>query len=243
MIPLFYRQLAAMLNAGVPISQALASLAASTPRGSFKGCLRHLAESTGQGTRLSVAMADFPTFFPVYQRAVIAAGETSGTLVLCTSRLSEHLEREQTLCNEVKGELLSSRLTMLVTLIFWPVVWGRLRASPLLLVIFGIVPLVCFGGLLLLGSLMSRLSGHFPLWLDRTIARMPIFGRMAWAIAQAKFVRSLASLYQSGLSLPESVQLACDSNGNLAFSERVRPAIPKMQRGLAISEALAATHA
>ena len=237
-LALFYRQLATLLGAGVLVNEALAALLRQPqPRGLREG-LAAVRASVLRGDSLNLAMAACPRHFNGFSVAMVAAGERSGDLVLALQRLSEHLEEEQAFQQEIRRDLFSSKLTMAFALLFWPIVLARFQGNPLTLVLVAILPLLLFGLLLLVGSVLPRLSGRSFLWEDRLISYLPVLGRTASLIWQTHFARNLAFLYHAGISLPEAVRWSCDASGNAYLAGRVRPCAVRLDCGEGLALAL-----
>lgn len=237
-LSLFYRQLATLLGAGVPIYEALMTLLRQRPPRPLRESLTTVSASVLQGASLSRAMSACPRHFTGFHLAMVAAGERSGDLVLVLRRLAEHLEEEQTFQRQIKRELFSSKLTMAFALLFWPIVLARFQGSPVALALVGLLPLLFFGLLLLLGSVLPRLSGRSALWEDRLISKIPVLGRTARLIWQTHFARNLSFLYHAGVSLPEAVRWSCDASGNLYLAGRVRACASRLDRGEGLAGAL-----
>ena len=238
----FYRQLAALLHVGVTVYQSLTTLAASPQPRRAKAFLNALGLSVQRGGKLSEAMAAYPGVFSAFQRAMIAAGEATGDLEGTARRLAERMEAEHALRCDIKREMFTSKATMAVVLLCWPGVLFRFQNDLLALLLIGLLPLLSFAGLLMLGGLLPQMtSGRSWRWSDYAIARTPVLGRTAGAVAQAGFAQSLACLYQAGIPLPEAVRLAADSCGNAWLAERARPAIRRLEHGENLSVALEAT--
>ena len=235
---LFYRQMATMLGAGVPVSEALAALLRQHPLRGFRDTLAALSASVGQGVSLSRAMAADPRRFPGFQVMMVAAGERSGDLVLALRRLADHLEEEHAFQGRLKRELFSSKLTMAFALLFWPFVLARFQGDPLALALLGVLPLLLFGFLLLVGAVLPRLSGRSSLWQDRLISQVPVLGKTAKLIWQTHFARNLSFLYHAGIPLPEALRWACDASGNALYAERVRAGASRMDQGEGLVAAL-----
>jgi len=240
-LALFYRQLATMLNAGVPISEALTTLLRQRQPREFRQSLATVSASVLRGNALSRAMAACPRRFTGFQVALVAAGERSGALVPALRRLAEHLEEEHAFQAQIRREMFSPKLTLAFALFFWPFVLARLQGDPLALVLLGILPLLLFGLLLLVGAVLPRLSGRSHPWEDRLIAGTPILGRTASLIWQTHFARNLSFLYHAGISLPEAVRWSCDASGNTHFAGRVRPCALRLDCGEGFATALEST--
>lgn len=230
-----------MLDAGVSIGEATGVLARQTHPRTLSACLHSVSESIMQGRSLSDALARCPRYFSRFHVAAVAAGEASGTLVNALRSLAEYLEGEHRLRNEIKRELFYPNLVMALVLLLWPIVLGRLGDKPVLLVLVGVVPLATFGLLLLLGTLLTNLSGRRRPFLDGFVLKVPVIGRTAHLISQTNFVRNLTFLYSAGLSLPEAVRWSADACGNVCVADRLRPAATRLQQGVGLAAALRAT--
>lgn len=232
-----------MLDAGVSITEATGVLARQSPSQTLAPCLHILHQSVWQGSSLSDALRRCPRYFSAFHIAAIAAGERSGTLVVALRHLADALEEQHALSQEIKRELFYPRLVMFLVLLFWPVVLGSLRGKPVSLVLCGILPLLTFGLLLLLGTLLPRLSGRPRPHLDCLILKIPVLGRTAHLIGQTYFARNLSFLYGAGLSLPEAARLSSDACGNTCLASQLRPAAAWMEQGMGLAQALGKTDA
>lgn len=237
-LSVFFRQLAALLDAGVPIYQALMTLKEQPQRPALRKGLPALCASVLRGNALGQAMAFCPDCFTRFQVAMIVAGEKSGNLPLALKRLSDCLDEEHATRSAIKRELFSSKLTMALVLLFWPLVLAHYWDSPLLLVVIGIVPLLSFCALLLVGAIMPRLSGQPSAWRDQLIARIPVLGKAAMVIAQTQFARNLSFLYHAGIPLPEAVRWSGDACGNACLVGPLRDVARRLEMGEGLTSAL-----
>ena len=226
------------MDAGVPLYQALTTLLEQRQTSAFRKCLRGLCAAVLAGNSLSRAMAACPGRFTRFHLAMITAGEKSGDLVTALRRLAEYLEAEHTMRSAIKRELFYSQLTMGLALLLWPGVLFGLRDRPAALIVVGILPLLSFGGLLLVGAVLPRLSGLPLPWLDRVISKVPVLGRTASLIGQTRFARNLSFLYQAGISLPEAVRWAGEASGNVCLAEPLRISASHLDMGDGLAASL-----
>ncbi|MGI4791246.1 MAG: type II secretion system F family protein [Janthinobacterium lividum] len=234
----FFRQLSAMLDAGVPLYQVLTTLGERTQSQPVRKWNTALHGSVLMGSTLSQAMASCPRTFTGFQVAMITAGKKLGNLVMALKRLSDCLEEEHARRSGIKRELFSSQLTMALVLLFWPFVLFSYWHRPLLLVLVGVLPLLSFCILMLVGAILPRLSGQpFP-WRDRLIAKIPVLGKTAILIAQTQFARSLSFLYHAGIPLPEAVRWSGDACGNACLMRPFRAVAQRLERGEGFTLAL-----
>lgn len=93
------RQLAALLQAGLPLAEGLGLLAQQQPNAQWQALLQTLAEDLAQGISLSGSLEKWPEAFPPLYLAMIRTGELTGKLELCCAQLA-HQQREQLLLSE-----------------------------------------------------------------------------------------------------------------------------------------------
>lgn len=240
-LSLFYRQCATMLNAGVPVYQALTTLQEQRQPPQFRNCLQALSASVLAGHSLSLAMAAFPQYFTPFPLAMVTAGEKSGDLVLAMQRVAGYLEEEHMQRSQIRRELFYPKVVMTFVLLFWPVVLYGLQSSPVAFVLVGIAPLLLFGLLLLTGAITPRLSRQSSPWVDQLILRLPVLGKTASLIAQTQFARNLSFLYHAGISLPEAVRWAGDACGNACLATPLRLSAKRLDAGEGLASALSAS--
>lgn len=93
------RQLAALLQAGLPLAEGLELLAQQQPNAQWQALLQTLAEDLAQGISLSGSLEKWPEAFPPLYLAMIRTGELTGKLELCCAQLARQ-QREQLLLTE-----------------------------------------------------------------------------------------------------------------------------------------------
>lgn len=227
-----YRQFATLMNAGVPISQAMTTLAQQTTNGRLKEILGEVAASVNAGGNLTTVMERHPSTFTTIQIELIRAGETSGLLDVMANRIADYLEKELDVRRKLKRETLYPKIVLFVA---------------------GCV-------ILLLGFLKSGSGGFFGMvtfaatvagaafglwWLARYMNQFPAFGA-AWdhvkllipgpggvtrRYATARFTRALGTLYGGGVLLPRAVETAARACGNRAIGQRLLDSAPAMNTG------------
>jgi len=239
---LLYRQFSAMINAGVPIYQCLTSLTQQTSNGILRGMLSRISARVQEGEMLTVATAEFPWVFNDFHQAMISAGEQSGRLDIMMGRLASALEQEYALRGVIKREMWYPCLTLLASFLVPPVVDLVVYHSVRLYFHDAIVPLLDFLGIVAALYVLTRLASQFKATYDGLIANLPPIGGVVRMIGLARFARVMASLYAAGVSIPEALRGAAAATGNAYLARRMMSAIPSLQGGRGITEALQATH-
>ncbi|HEY4161088.1 MAG TPA: type II secretion system F family protein [Candidatus Saccharimonadales bacterium] len=111
---LFSRQLSTLINAGLPLLQALRSVSQQTVNKPLKVVLTHIIGDVEGGSTLSAAMGKHPKVFNQVYISLIAAGETSGTLDQALERLAIQQEKEADLNSKIRGAMTYPVIVLLV---------------------------------------------------------------------------------------------------------------------------------
>ena len=238
---LMYRQFAAMLGAGVPIYQCLNSLSQQTGNAVLRGHLRRITARVLEGEMLTTAMGETPWIFTDFQRAMISAGEVSGRLDTMMGRLSSALEQEYTLRNNIRSELFEPIATLLLSFLLPPLVLVVVNHDMHAYLVQAVYPLLDTAIVLLAIYVIGKLLSQFKFVFDAVIYSLPGIGGAVRMISLARFARALASLYASGVGIPEAIRFSAAATGNEFLSRRMTSAIPAIQNGQGIAEALSAT--
>ncbi len=243
-LALFYRQFSAMISAGVPIYQCLTTLERQTSNRILRGLIRRISVRVLEGGTLTAAMREWPWVFTDFHRAMIAAGEASGRMDVMMARLSSALEQEYTLRGSIKKETWYPVTTLVLSFLLPPLV---LLIAPGGAAGFheyvgqAVYPVLIAGGIVAGCYVMGKLLSQFRVAFDGIIASLPGIGGAVRMVALARFARALASLYAAGVAIPEALRFSAAATGNAFMAKRMVSAIPALQGGRGITEALQAT--
>ncbi len=240
---LMYRQFAAMLGAGVPIYQCLTSLTQQTGNSVLRGHLRRITARVQEGEMLTTAMADTPWIFTDFHRAMISAGEVSGRLDTMMGRLSSALEQEYALRNNIKRETWYPAVTLLMSFLLPPLVLLVVSHDVRAYMQAAVYPLLASASVVAVIYVVGKLLSQFKFVFDAIISSLPGIGGAVRMISLARFSRALASLYASGVGIPEAIRFSAAATGNEFLARRMLSAIPFIQGGRGIAESLMATRA
>ena len=256
---IFTRQLATLVKAGLPITQALATATEQVTNKTFKVTLQKIASSVEGGTALADSFAQYPDIFNHVYISLVHAGEQSGTLDDSLARLADQQENEQQITAKVRGALIYPALVLLVilgVLVFMLVsvlpqiasLYTDLKKQlPILTrVLFSISQFMVHFWWLMIILLVAIVFGirayvHTPagrkVW-DRFKLNAPVFGILFKKVYMARFSRTLASLVNSGVPLLEALAISADSINNVILKEEVDDATVKVKSGKALSASL-----
>ncbi len=246
---LFFRQLATMLSAGVPIYQALDTLSKQRGHPRLRRALMQIKDAVVAGEGIVDAFDRHPALFSPIVRAMIRVGTTSGTLERMLRQIADYLE------NELELRRLLSRVTFYpkMVLFFAILIPGLIPAlitilggvggkpvgevmadlawtyAKILLIVFGIWALFR----LALQSQTLRL-----VWGMFTVS-IPWIGFTVRQLALARFARALSALYGAGIPLSQAIRYASDACGNEYLRSRLVPTASHLEAGRGITESLA----
>ncbi len=242
-IALFCRQLGAMVNAGVGIIDALDIVAEQMPNKKLAEAVAQVAKDVSEGMSLSDAMAKRPDVFPELVINLVAVGEETGELDRALLRASEYYEKLAMIKSKIKS---ASFYPVFVLVIATVIVTGILYfLVPTFANIYasfgGSLPLptqvlinlsnalrnnilYIVGFTVLFAVLFKVLYGRsygFRRSVHLFILKTPKFGDLALKSAMAKFGRTMATLFASGVSIERALEVAGRVAGNLVIKEAV----------------------
>jgi len=113
---LFSRQLATLINAGLPLVQSLRNVASQTTNKQFRIIINNVITDVEAGKSLSKALSNYPRVFDVVFVNLVAAGETSGTLDKSLERIADQQEKQAEIISKVRGAMAYPAIIILVML-------------------------------------------------------------------------------------------------------------------------------
>lgn len=230
----FFRHLYNTYRAGVSLSESL-SLFASTDRSPLKTVAAYAAKRVSQGTPLSQALRETGYPFPVFVLPMIETGERGGQLERIFSHLTAHFEREAEMEQEYKRHTIFAKAyagCAVGAMLFILGIASSLGAHhPLVGSIKGVLKWgALFLGLWALWRFLSINRWTAPyvetLWLHLPFISVPWQKLMA-----ARFARTLALLYASGIEPGQSLLLAAQATGSPLLIGAAEKLAPRLQQG------------
>lgn len=258
---IFSRQMAVMVNAGVPIVRSLGVLADQCPNPKLKKALKVISDDVQQGNNMSESMRKFPESFDNLYVAMVQAGEVGGVLDDVLNRLSKLLEDDARLQNQIKSAM------------SYPVTVGSIAVIVFIAMTVFLIPtfsaifddigveLPVFTQMMLKISEFLRtpqysVTSIFALMglkfafdkyystpigkkqVDALALKMPIFGDLIQKTAVARFCRTFGSLTRAGVPILTSLEIVRDTAGNQTIADAVENAKEEVQSGGMISSAI-----
>ncbi len=259
---LFSRQMYTLLKAGVPIMRALAGLQESTQNPVFAAMLQDLRESLDSGRELSSALRRHPKVFSPFYLSMVQVGEMTGMLDVTFLRLYEHLEFEKDMKDRIKAAVrypmfvvIAMAIAIVIVNIFVIPAFAKVFAgfhaelpfmtrilmgfSGFMVDYWPIMLALLIGAVVAFRSWINTVEGRYK-W-DRYKLHLPIAGRIIMKATLARFARSLALSFKSGVPIVQglnSVALVVDNEFMRSRVEQMRDGV---ERGESILRTAAAT--
>ncbi len=256
---MFTRNLQVMISAGLPLPKALEILALQTKSKKFKKNLLEIKEEITKGQNFSDSLAKHANIFSELYQNMVKVGEESGTLSNVLKILSQQIEREYELKSKINGALMYPAviisamigigIMMLIVVvpklsdtfeelgIELPVTTrvviflGNFLAEKWYLAILAVVIVVFLSWL---GSKQKSVKRI----MDSLILKVPIISSLVRKTNSAYFVRTLGSLFASGVPIVRSLEIVSGTLGNFYFKEALIKVAEKVREGAKLSEAL-----
>jgi type IV pilus assembly protein PilC len=228
----FTRQLASMLKAGLPISNALETLSRGQHRSAIsRQMLADIRQKIGAGDSLSSALETCSVSFDRLYLQLVRAGEQTGSLDILLERLAGQMERSLALKGRIKSMLYYPALVIIVALFMIAVAFSGLF-FPVLLSLAALI-----GGVW--GILKARkASMDFRIGLDRLLLNLPVFGKLVRDSAIARWSRVLSTAYASGMPVIEAMGLLDGATGNHVYDTACQHIQLALERGDTLCQAV-----
>jgi general secretion pathway protein F len=261
-VSLMLRQLATLLEAGLPLEQALAVLIEQGDNAAMRQVIAAMRSEVLAGNTLARAMEKHRDTFPEIHRALIRAGEESGELATVMDKLATYSEGQQALQQKIGLAMVYPAIVIVVAVL---VVGGLLLfVVPPVVEVFQqtrqdlpfltkalialsdflsatwlyLIALFVIGGIVAQRALQQE-ALRFQLHLK--LLRLPIIGKLIRGSNTARMASTLSILVGSGVGLLTALNAACGVVNNLPMRRALEDAAAKVREGVTLSRALAAS--
>lgn len=253
------RQLATLLQAGLPLADALRAVAAQSEKRAVQQVLLAVVERLGEGQSLAAALGQAPQAFTPAYCATVAAAERSGHLAAAFEQLAEHTENQQVAHQRIRLALVYPTILVCASLAIVAFLLGfvvpdvvqvfahnhqQLPAMTRVLMAvseaaqrFGL-PLL---GVLLVAGLCARIAVRAPkcrLRWHGLLLRLPVCGALIRASEAARAIRTLAILVRSGVTLVDALGIAAGVIGNQMLRQRLQTVAQAVSEGTTLARSL-----
>lgn len=253
------RQLATLLGAGLPLTEALSGVSEQLENQTLKKALVDVRERVKSGSTLSNALSQYPKVFSELYVSMIRAGESAGALELVLERLADYNEKHLRLENRIRAALAYPLFIVAIGLLVLSFLFTFVipRVTALFTTFQASLPLPTiiliklgdffksYWWLLLLIVIVFifgmkryiKTEGGGKIF-DRLRLRIPLFGPLNQRIALARFSRTLATLLAGGVPLLGALEIVKSIVGNRVLSEVIEEAGESVRRGESLAASL-----
>lgn len=257
---IFSRQLATLINAGLPLTQSLRSVNDQTEKKSFKVVINDLITDIEGGSSFSEALAKHPKVFNSIYVNLIASGEVSGTLDKALERIAFQQEKDAEIVAKIRGAMAYPAVVILVMI--GVVGFMIVKVLPQVEIIYEDMP---GSSLPLITKLLLAIS-HFTIkywWAVALVLLFLVFATSRYArtgpgkqvidkfkmtawpfgplfmkVYMARFARTGTTLISSGVPLIQMLEIVAKSINNVHIERSIYNAIEKVKGGKSLSESI-----
>jgi len=258
-VVIFTRQLSTMIDAGLPLVQALQILEKQQTNVTFRKILNSIRADVEAGSTLADSMRKNPKVFDNFFTNMIEAGETGGILDIILSRLAAFMEKAMALGRKIRGAMIYPAISLLlsivilaVILIFVIPVFAEMFASfgkSLPLPTQFVIDMSNFVKAYLLHIVLALIvfvyvfrkfynTGKGRLAIDRALLTLPLIGELLRKVAVAKFTRTLGTMLHSGVPILAALQIVARTAGNKVIEGAVHQVAEAIAEGRPMAEPL-----
>lgn len=260
----FTRQLATLIDAGLPLLRGLTVLAKQERDPVLKGTISALADTVQGGSTFSEALAQHPKIFNKLYVNMVKAGELGGVLEIVLNRLAEFQEKAQKIKNKVVAAMVYPVIVLVIAIvilafllvfivpkfqeIFNDMLGGKqlpaltrfvMGVSDLFknnfLIVFGVVAAIIFGYIMVERTEKGRAI------IDKIKLRMPLFGDLLRKGAISRFTRTLGTLVTSGVPILQALNITRETAGNMVIATAISKVHDSVKEGESIVQPLEAS--
>ena len=241
-IVIFTRQFSTMINAGLPLVQALDILAKQSENPVLANVVRQVVFDVESGNTVADAMRKHPKAFSELYTNMVAAGEAGGILDIILNRLAVFMEKNDALVRKVKGAMIYPSVIMgvaglCIVILLWKVIptFAEMFASvgnelPLpTKVVIGLSDFLAaywyligagvFGAVVMIRGYYATPPGH--LMIDSLLLRVPVLGDVLRKSSVSRFTRTLGTLISSGVSILDGLEITAKTSGNRVVQDAI----------------------
>ncbi|MBF0493576.1 MAG: type II secretion system F family protein [Candidatus Omnitrophica bacterium] len=259
---ILFRQLATMIDSGIPIVMALDILIDQVEKPKLKKALAEARDSVNTGSNLSDALGKHYEVFSELFVNMIRAGESSGALDVILERIAVYIEKTSALQKKVNSAMVYpavvTGMALIITLVLIikvvPVFkdvfssFGAKLPTPTLMLIntsefmqknIVIISVAVFFLVLLVRGYIKTPKGHLA--FDKMKLKIPVFGTLLRKVAISKFTRTLGTLVKSGVPILGALEVVAKTSGNIVLENAILDVRNSVRDGATIAAPLEAS--
>ena len=260
----FTRQLATLVNAGLPLMRCIEVLKKQNQIPAMGACLNGISESISGGGTFSEALTAYPKIFDNLYVNMVKAGEAGGVLEVVLNRLAEFAEKAQKIKNKVKGAMIYPSVVLLAAIgitafllttvipkfkqVFSDIL-GDAALPAVTEFVMGVSDFVQNNGLQIAAGVAAlvviyKVIGHTKggaYLLDVMRLKIPVTGTLVKRTAVSQVTRTLGTLLASGVPILQALQIVRDTAGNRVIANALQTVHDAVKEGESMTDPLAAS--
>lgn len=258
-VVMFTRQLATMINAGLPLTDSL-SILKSQGSAKLSEIVSQILRDVKEGSSLAESIKKYPAVFSQVYIALVRAGEAAGIIDNILNRLADNLENQREFNGKLKNAMIYPIIILLAMtgVIFGMMVFvipkltvlydefkadlpattkGLIALSNFMSHFWWLILAVVFGGFYLYRIL--NMNKEFREKIDNFKFKIPIYGPLYKKIILTEFTRTLGLLVNAGVSIVEALKISSKTANNIVIEKAILDATSQVEKGFTLSSALA----
>ena len=259
-IALFARQLATMLNAGIPMVQSFEIIGVGNDKPAVQKLVLSIKSDIETGNSLNQALAKHPLYFDDLFVNLVEAGEHAGALETVLEKIATYKEKTEALKKKIKKALFYPAAVLAVAVIVTVVLLifvipqfeslfkgfgADLPAFTQFVVNMsrwmqakGWLLLILFGGIVFTFGYFYKRSRPMRQFIDKMSLQIPVIGPILKKAAIARFARTLATMFGAGVPLVEAMKSVAGSTGNIVYQDSVLRMRDEIATGMRMQRAM-----
>ena len=261
-LSLITRQLATLVQAGMPLEECLKAVAEQGEKAHIRSMMMGVRSKVIEGYPLAESFADYPHVFDELFCSMVAAGEKSGHLDTVLNRLADYAENRQKMRSKLQQAMIYPIMLTLIAIAVisfllatvvpkivdqfvqmgqgLPTVTEILLAASNFVVHWGLL-VVIMVVLLIIGVKWLLTKPHLRLAWDKKILRLPVIGKVVRGLNTSRFARTLSICTSSAIPLLDGMKVAADVMSNQYFKQQVLEAADNVREGASLRISLEQT--
>jgi type IV pilus assembly protein PilC len=259
-LAVFSRQMAGLINAGLPLMRTLSILIEQTDDKRLQPALVQVQADVESGSSFSAALARHPQTFPPLMLSIVKVGEAGGFLGSALGSIADNYQREAELHNKIRAAVTYPAIVLVIAIIgvlvmvtfVVPIFEGMFKGlgselplpTQILVTIsqnmWWIIPTIVL--VVIVAVIWWRANRHteqYRRFVDPIKLKMPVFGKLTTKIAVARFARNLSMMLNAGVPIIQALAIVGQASNNWKIEQAVRDVQESIRQGRSFAAPLA----
>lgn len=259
-LAVFSRQMAGLINAGLPLMRTLSILIEQTDDKRLQPALVQVQADVESGSSFSAALARHPQTFPPLMLSIVKVGEAGGFLGSALGSIADNYQRDAELQNKIRAAVTYPAIVLVIAIIgvlvmvtfVVPIFEGMFKGlgsslplpTQILVTIsnnmWWIIPAIIL--VVIVAVIWWRANRHtlqYRKVVDPMKLKMPVFGKLTTKIAVARFARNLSMMLNAGVPIIQALSIVGQASNNWKIEEAVRDVQESIRQGRSFAAPLA----